>query len=183
MHPDAAQLHGMGLNLWLPLNSTSPMAKPGDTYQARSSYSSGLVLNVEEFGISNCQAPDFPWNWFRQRIIEMKRLQPYFLGDLYPLTPGIFDPAAWMAYQLLDPDKQGGAVLAFRRVESPMTCASFQLQGLDPAATYQFECADSGQTWLVTGSELMTKGLEVAASTPRLSRLLFYNIELKGMKL
>ena len=177
MQPDAAQLHGMGLNLWLPLNSTSPMAKPGDTYQARSAYSSGLVLNVEEFGISNCQAPDFPWEWFRQRMVEMKRLQPYFLGDFYPLTPGIVDPEAWMAYQLLDPEKQAGAVLAFRRAECPMTCGSFQLQGLEPAATYQFECADSGQTWLVTGTELMTKGLEVTANTPRLSRLLFYNIE------
>jgi len=113
----------------------------------------------------------------------MKRLQPYFLGDFYPLTPGIFDPAAWGAYQLLDPEKQAGAVLAFRRTESPMTSASFQLQGLEPAATYQFECADSGQTWRVTGSELMMKGLEVVASTPRLSRLLFYKTELKGMKL
>ncbi len=179
MQPDAAQLHGMGLNLWLPMNSTSPMAKPGDTYQARSSYSSGLVLNVEEFGISNCQSPDFPWDWFRQRIAEVKRMQPYFLGDYFPLTPIIFDPAAWMAYQLLDPDQQAGVVLAFRRAESPMTCASFQLQGLDPQASYRFECADSGQIWLVMGSELMEKGLEVVAPAPRSSRLLFYTIERK----
>jgi alpha-galactosidase len=174
MNADASQLHGMGLDLWLPLNSTSPMATPGDTYQVRSAYSAGLVLNVEEFGISNCRAPDFPWDWFCQRIAEVKRLQPYFRGDVYPLTPFVIDPSAWMSYQLLDPEKQAGAVMAFRRPESPMISASFQLQGLEPGCAYQFECADSGQTWLVTGSELMTKGLAVEIDTPRSSRLLFY---------
>ena len=175
MKPDAPQLHGMGLNLWLPLNSTSPMATPGDTYQARSSYSTGLVFNVEEFGISNCQALDFPWDWFSQRMAEVKRLQPYFLGDFYPLTPCVTAQDAWMAYQLLDFEKQAGAILAFRRSESPMTCASLQLQGLEPAGIYRFECADSGQVWLATGSDLMTNGLAVTADTPRLSRLLFYS--------
>ena len=133
MKPEASQLHGAGLNLWLPLNATSPMAAPGDTYQARSAYSAGLVLSLEEFGMNDVQARDFPWDWYRQRISEMKRLRPYFLGDFYPLTPCSIDPDAWMAYQLVVPEKQEGAVLAFRRAESPMTTASFQLQGLQEA--------------------------------------------------
>ena len=175
MRPEAAQLHTLGLNLWLPMNSTSPMATPGDTYQARSSYSTGLVFNVEEFGISSCQAPDFPWDWFSARIAEVKRLQPYFYGDFYPLTPFTYTPDAWSAFQVLDPAQQAGAVLAFRRPESGMTRAAFQLQGLDADRTYRFECADSGAAWTATGAELMQAGLPLEAATPRSSRLLFYS--------
>jgi alpha-galactosidase len=171
---DASQVHTAGLQLWLPLNSTSPMAVPGDTYQVRSAYSAGLVLNVEEFGLRDCRQADFPWNWFRQRILEAKRLRPYFYGDYYLLTSCTFDPTAWLAYQLLLPDQQEGAVLAFRRAESPMTAAHFQLHDLDATANYEFECADSGQTWRTTGSELMNRGLAIAAEAPRTSRLLFY---------
>jgi len=167
---DASQVHTAGLQLWLPLNSTSPMAVPGDTYQVRSAYSAGLVLNVEEFGLRDCRQAEFPWDWFRQRIREAKRLRPYFYGDYYLLTPCIFDPAAWLAYQLLLPGKQEGAVLAFRRTESPTAAAQFQLHDLDPARDYEFECADTGQTWRATGAEL----LAIATEAPRTSRLLFY---------
>ena len=121
MNPDASQLHGAGLNLWLPMNAISPTARPGDTYQARSAFSAGLVLNIEEFGLSDCKAPDFPWDWFHKMIGEAKRLRPCFLGDFYPLTPCIVDPAAWLAYQLHVPGEQAGAVVAFRRAESPIS--------------------------------------------------------------
>ena len=176
LNPDASQLHGMGLNLWLPLNAISPMAKPGDTYQARSAYSAGLVLNVEEFGMGSCTAPDFPWDWYKKTIGEAKRLRSLFLGDFYPLTPGIIDPEAWLAYQLLVPGTQEGAVLAFRRAESPMAAATYQLRGLDPAGIYEFDDADSGTTWQATGKKLMAKGLAIFATAPRTSRLLFFKL-------
>ncbi|MFA5203816.1 MAG: alpha-galactosidase [Lentisphaeria bacterium] len=174
LNPDASQLHGAGLNLWLPLNAVSPIARPGDTYQARSAYSAGLVLNVEEFGMGSCLAPDFPWDWFKKTILEAKRLRSLFLGDFYPLTPCVLDPAGWMACQLLLPDAQEGAVLAFRRAESPLTAASFQLRGLRAGSSYEFTDADSGKTWQATGKELMEKGLPVTADAPRTSRLLFF---------
>ncbi|MFH1572053.1 MAG: hypothetical protein ABIL09_28945, partial [Gemmatimonadota bacterium] len=174
MNPDASQVHTAGLSLWLPLNSTSPFTRPGDTYQVRSAFSSGLVLNLEEFGLSNCRAPDFPWDWYRRMILEARRLRPCFLGDFYPLTPGGFDPAAWLAYQLLVPGTQEGAVLTFRRPESPMAGATYQLRGLQTAGQYELEDADSGRTWQAAGRDLMTAGLAIAIDTPRASRLLFY---------
>jgi alpha-galactosidase len=173
---DAAQVHSAGLHLWLPLNSTSPMAEPGDTYQVRSAYSAGLVLNVEEFGLRDCTHPDFPWDWFRKRIAEAKRLRRYFYGDYYPLTPCINHPDAWMACQLLLPAEQQGAVLAFRRAQCLMASAAFQFHGLDAAGTYAFEDADSGEVWHTTGNELMTRGLTISIDTPRASRLLFYGL-------
>ncbi len=173
---EASQVHTAGLHLWLPLNSTSPVAKSGDTYQARSAYSSGLVLSLNEFGLSSTKAPGFDWDWYRQRLAEARRLRPYFLGDFHPLTPCAFDLNSWLAYQLILPGKQEGAILAFRRPESPMTATCFQLRGLDAAATYVFEDADSGETSQAGGRELMDKGLTLAIDTPRTSRLLFYNL-------
>jgi alpha-galactosidase len=174
MNPDGSQLHGLGLSLWLPLHATSPMARSGDTYQARSAYAAGLVLNVEEFGLRDCQALDFDWDWFRERIAEARRLRPYFYGDIYPLTPCIFDPKAWLAYQLHAPEEKAGAVVAFRRAESFVTAVTFQLRGLDPSGQYEFEDADSGETRYASGNDLMTRGLVVTIGTCRSSRLLFY---------
>ena len=108
-------------------------------------------------------------------IGEAKRLRPYFLGDFYPLTPCVIDPEAWLVYQLLVPGRQEGAVVAFRRAESPMAAASFQLHGLHEMDTYTFEDADNGQRWQTPGRELMTTGLAIQADAPRSSRLLFYN--------
>ncbi len=171
---EASQLHGIGLNLWLPLNSIRPLAKPGDTYHCRSGYSSGIVLAVKKLGLSDCTQPDFPWEWYRRRLAEMKRLQPLFLGDFYPLTPGIFDPTAWLAYQLFLPAEQEGAVVAFRRPESPVTAIIVLLEGLDPSGMYVFECADSGKTWQASGRELTSSGVTVAMDAPRGSRLFFF---------
>lgn len=167
---EASQVHTAGLQLWLPLNSTSPMAQPGDTYMVRSAYSAGLILSVQEFGLRAMNAPDFPWDWFRQRLGEARRLRPYFRGDYYPLTPVAFNAEAWLAYQLLLPDTQEGAVLAFRRPQSPLVSAAFQLQGLNPQATYEFTDADTGRCSILTGKDALT----IATDAPRTSRLLFY---------
>lgn len=159
---------------WLPLNSIRPMARPGDTYHARSAYSSGLVMNLERYSLWDFRQPGFPWNWIRQRLVEARRLRPYFCGDFYPLTPCVFDLDSWMAYQLLLPEKQEGAVLAFRRPASSMTAGCFRLYGLDAEAAYAFEDADDGRTWRTSGRELMEKGLALSMDIPRSSRLLFF---------
>jgi len=173
---EASQVHTAGLQLWLPLNSTSPVATPGDTYQARSAYSAGLILSLNEFGLSDVKSPDFDHEWFRNRLSEVQRLRPYFQGDFYLLTPCVFDQNSWLVYQLILPDKQEGAILAFRRPESPITSSCFQLRSLDAARTYTFEDADGGQDLKAGGQELMEQGLVLSIATPRASRLLFYNL-------
>ena len=77
-------------------------------------------------------------------------------------------------------EETGGRGDGVRRAESPMTSASFQLRGLDAAASYAFECADGGETWTPAGSELMTKGLPISADIPRSSRLVFCRRADKG---
>jgi len=173
---EASQVHTAGLQLWLPLNSTSPVAKPGDTYQVRSAYSAGLILSLNEFGVSDLKAPDFDGEWFRRRLSEFRRLRPYFQGDFYLLTPCVFDLDSWLVYQLILPEKQEGALLAFRRPESPMAAGRFQLRGLEASGTYGFEDADGGKLLQGRGQELMEHGLALAIDNPRSSRLLFYSL-------
>jgi alpha-galactosidase len=173
---DASQLHGMGLNLWLPMNSTSPMAKPGDTYQVRSAYSSGIVLSIDEFGLKNSSSCEDSWDWLRQRLNEAKRLRPYFLGDYYPLTPINIEPNSWAVYQLHLSEKQEGVVIAFRRPECCMASAAFQLYGLSESETYEIEDVDSRELIKKTGNDLMTNGLQITTDMPRTSRIMFYHV-------
>jgi hypothetical protein len=100
-------------------------------------------------------------------------LRPLFAGDFYPLTPGSADPTAWLAYQLLVPETGEGAVVAFRRSESPVASASFQLRDL-PDGVYELEDADEGGSWEMTGEELRTRGLPLSMPEPRSSRIVFY---------
>jgi alpha-galactosidase len=52
------------------------------------------------------------------------------------------------------PDLGEGLLLAFRRKDAPFVSADFRLQGLDPAAEYELQDADTGRTWKQTGQEL-----------------------------
>lgn len=176
MNPDAAQAHTIGLANWLPSNAISPFAKNGDTYQVRSSFSAGLVFNIDEFGINLAQRTEDQWIWFRKMINEAKLVRPYYYGDFYPLTPCITNSATWLAYQLQLPKNDEGVVLAFRRSDSCMTSTSFQLYDLCQDAAYEFEDADTGEKWLAQGALLTKTGLSISIDTPRSSRLIFYRV-------
>ncbi len=160
----------------MPLNCTSSAAKPGDTYQVRSAYSAGLVFSLNEFGINDYSSPDINWEWYRSRIDEARRLRLYFNGDFYPLTPNVFNLDAWLVYQLILPEEQKGALLAFRRPMSGMTSGCFCLNGLNSAETYEFEDADSGKIKKMKGKDLLTQGFPLSINTPRTSQLFFFSL-------
>jgi len=177
INPDASQVHTAGLAQWIPANSTSPFANPGDTYQVRSAYSAGIVFSIGEFNLRDFQHPDYPWDWHRRMLEEAARLRPYFYADIYLLTPGSTDPEVWNACQLHRPADNTGAILAFRHSESPQTAASYRLQGLRPDHNHTFTDVDSGTTCRLTGRQLLQTGLPLTIATPRTSRLLFYQAD------
>ena len=72
------------------------------------------------------------------------------------------------------PDLAEGMILAFRRKEAPFISAAFRLQGLDPAAEYELQDADTGKTWKQTGKELGERGVRVEMEQAPESRLVFY---------
>ncbi|MCC7492667.1 MAG: alpha-galactosidase [Fimbriimonadaceae bacterium] len=170
LNPDALQLHTAGLSRWLPLHATSPGAAPGDTYQFRSALAAGMVVTPGEFGTQAVSLDNtYPWDWLRARLAEYHRLRPFWYGDFYPLLSSSLAPDTWLAWQLHRRDLRAGAVLAFRRAESPLTTALLPLQGVDLALTWQLDDPDGP-----AAAELTAAGLQLHLPAPRTSRLVFY---------
>jgi alpha-galactosidase len=70
-----------------------------------------------------------------------------------------------MAWQFHQPEKNQGAVQAFRRTKSKEKSMRLKLQGLEPAAEYAVEDLDTHKTQQLRGAELMGPGLEVRISS------------------
>jgi alpha-galactosidase len=164
--PVAKQCHTYGLSFWVPLNGTGAVNPARDSqYALRSSVSSTLAFGL--FGNGDApQAgsppPDFPFARAKEALTECRRLQRYYLGDYYPLTPYSKALDLWLAWQFDLPEKGEGMVQAFRREESIYESARFKLRGVDPTHHYRITNLDSGQTQRVSGHDLVSKGLPVA---------------------
>ena len=169
--PIGPQTHTFGLSHWLPCSAAGTY-RPGDTYNFRSFFSTGMACPVC-VGHEPMDAR-FPWRWYRRMIANLRRAIPCYLGDLYPLTPCTTSPRDWLAYQMHRPDLDTGMILAFRREEAEFVAADFRLRGLSEKKTYLIEDADTGKSRKMSAEELSTRGLHVATQGPRESRLIFY---------
>jgi len=170
--PIASQVGTYGLSHWLPLVGGAPPVRPGDTYNFRSAWSGGLpfgFFHTAGYGTApTAPIPDYPIEWHRQMMEQYRRARQYYTGDFYPLTDCTLSTRDWLAYQMDRPDFGGGIVMAFRRKDSPFTTAEFQLQGLDAAAEYEIENADTGERTMSRGA------VTVTMKTAPASTLLFY---------
>ncbi len=108
----------------------------------------------------------------QRMIAEFRQVQPFLLGDYYPLTPYSLEETAWIAWQFHEPELGGGIVQAFRREECAAETCVLQLQGLDPTAEYTVENLDDGAFERRTGQQLASEGLRIAV-TPRPGAALF----------
>ncbi len=165
--PEAAQCQTLGLGRYLLWNGTG--INSADPYIFRSNLAAGLVLS---WGDPNLAPPHD--DALRTRIQEYKLLRPLFFGDFYPLTSHSTASDTWCAYQLDRNDLNLGAVLAFRRKESPFSNGRFKLQGLVPRVVYEITDYDTKTSTTLTGEELMNKGLPVMISDCPGSALFMY---------
>lgn len=172
LRTEATQSHGFGLAHWIPANSTSPYVTDVDDYKCRSALSSGAVLTFETFGAGEKSANAD--EWLKTRVAEAKRCRPYFYGDFYPLTEGNRVDDAWLAYSMFLPQEDKGIVVAFRRPKSPISALTVDLQPIDPAKTYEFEDADSGEKWILDGKTVRENGFIIKTTAPRQSKLIYY---------
>ena len=164
--PVAKQCHTYGLSFWVPLNGTGAVNPARDSqYALRSSLSSTLAFGL--FGNGDAPqagspSPDFPFARAKEALGECRRLQRYFLGDYYPITPYSKARDLWLAWQFDLREKDEGMVQAFRREESVYESARFKLRGVDPGHQYLLTNLDSRQTQKVSGNDLLSNGLLVA---------------------
>ncbi|MDP7398840.1 MAG: alpha-galactosidase, partial [Lentisphaeria bacterium] len=171
--PEAAQSHTMGINLYYPCSGTGIFAdlETVDRYYLRSCLAAAMQLCWDVYAddfdaVAACSFSD-----------EFKLLRPLFYGDFYPLTVDNCsrNSDVWCAYQLYREDLNRGAVVAFRRENSPYPGAQLKLHGLDAAATYECNDIDTDVKTAVTGRELMEEGLEIAMPQAPDSRILVFS--------
>ena len=106
--------------------------------------------------VGNFIPADFPFDWMRTMVAQLKLVRPYYYGDYYPLLPCsansdcATDPSKersaafeWAAWQFNRPEQGDGMVQAFRRDESKEPTKNLPLRGLDPAATYEVTDLDA----------------------------------------
>jgi alpha-galactosidase len=171
--PIGSQVQGMGLAHWLPLSGTGTNTHPGDTYSVRSALAAGITFQVTELFKGDIGS-DYPFDWLRRMLAEHRRFRPLCHGDYYPLANTTPSTDHWAAYQFHRPDLGQGCVVAFRRPGCRYSSADLPLRGLDPAAEYELEDADTGRRWRQTGADLMDQGLAITIDEQRGSSLIFY---------
>ena len=174
LQTEATQAHTYGISHWLPANTISPFITGPDTYQGRSALSSGAVLSIEEVGNRPLPVSDDEWEWLRERILEAKRIRPFFFGDYYPLMSGGHQLDTWLAWHFYLPEKKEGVLIAFRRPKSNVVSATFDLLTIRPDADYEFEDIDRGEKTILSGKEIRAEGYQLQTGSPRESRVIFY---------
>ena len=133
----------------------------------RSAYSGGIACT---FDLLN---PDFDVTGVARVLDELKRIQPYWMGDFYPLTTPTNDEDCWAAWQLSLNDS--GVICAFRRDVCPQETFEVHAQAIDASVEYDVSISDEDlniEKKTLLGRELIS--LVVRADQPRSSLLIEY---------
>jgi alpha-galactosidase len=163
--PVSQQGHTFGASFWLPHHGTGTIVgpsalfkelKPGEVnaYMFRSHMCPTVIACWD------VRRADLDYAELRRLSGQLRRVQPFYYGDYFPLTAHSMAQNVWMAWQFDRADLGGGAVQAFRRADSPTASARFKLNGLLPRAQYEVENLDGGKS-VHTGRELMESGLDI----------------------
>jgi alpha-galactosidase len=190
--PIGAQISTEGLAYWRPHFGTLLQVRPGDTYHFRSGMAPGLafaLFNVAGYPnqVGNFIAADFPYDWMRTMVAQLKLARPYYYCDYYPLLPCsqnsdcTTDPTKersaafeWAASQFNRPDQGDGMVQAFRRDKNGEPSKNLLLRGLDPSARYEVTDLDAQMPTRISGKELMRQGLRVEIKEERGAAIIIY---------
>jgi len=194
--PIGNQVSTEGLAYWRPHFGTILQIHPRDNYHFRSGSSPGLAFAL--FNVSGTRdqvgtfvPPNFPFDWLRTEIANLKRLRPYYYGDYYPLLPCSSNVSCtaeanqelsaafeWAAWQFNRPEEGDGMVQAFRRTKNEDAKKTFSLRGLDAAANYEIFDLDRGVLGTKSGSDLMQQGLRVEiGEKPGVSVILYRKVK------
>jgi alpha-galactosidase len=190
--PVGAQVSTEGLAYWRPHFGTLLQVRPRDTYHFRSGMAPGLafaLFNVSGYPnqVGNFIPADFPYEWMRNMVAQLKLVRPYYYGDYYPLLPCsensdcATDPSKersaafeWAAWQFNRPEQGDGMLQIFRRDESDVTAEDLRLRGLDPSANYEITDLDTKLPRTISGRDLMQQGLHVEIKEKREAAIVIY---------
>jgi alpha-galactosidase len=114
------------------------------------------------FATLDIQRDDYDFALARQMIAIWRQAAPLMLhGDYYALTPFHTAAGGWVAHQFHRGSGGQGLLQAIRLPGSPREKLVAYPKGLDPAATYAFEEAETGETRQLDGETAMRDGLAI----------------------
>ncbi len=148
----ANQNHTYGISSWFAFTGTGCGAY--DLYTVRSYYQPC-------FGTGNDMSKPENLALVQRAYREFKQVFESLYGDYYPLTGYSLDDGVWIAWQFDNPELGTGAIQAFRREKNEEGSRVFRLRGLDPKAKYEVQSLDGLPTQVLSGADLMEKGLPV----------------------
>ena len=175
---EVAQIHNSGISWWIPYSGTGMGGITGDTYRARSCYSSGMVCSCWGYAYQEFDESSEHVEWVKGMISEFKRARPYFSCDYYPLSAPPLDMSNWSIQCFDRPENNDGMILAFRRPDSPQNSANIELSWIanqDENASYTFENANTGEKKTYTVKEIKDNGYTIGLPEKRSSVLFFYS--------
>ncbi len=190
--PIGAQVSTEGLAYWRPHFGTIMQIRARDTYHFRSGMAPGLgfaLFNGAGYPnqVGKFIPADFPYDWLRNMVAQLKLVRPYYYGDYYPLLPCsensdcATDPSKersaafeWAAWQFNRPEQGDGMVQAFRREEDDESSKDLPLRGLDPEATYEVKDLDAATPTTISGKDLMQRGVRVEIKNKRGAAIIIY---------
>ena len=168
---ESHQLQVSELSKWVPLHSAGLFGAPmpvGEDYPVLSMC--GNPLQMSYFADQMARDPE----WFRRIGRAVLAMRPFFMQDLYHLTPHVWDRRAFHALQCMSYDRKAGLVLAFRRPETPGERLTVELRHIDRDAVYEVTPYD-GEAKKVSGAELARLTLDFPAA-PGVKLLFFRKI-------
>jgi alpha-galactosidase len=152
--PSHQQNHTYGISFWMPFHGTGYLTV--DKYLARS-----VMTPIHGIG-PDFRRKDVDYELLRKLYREAQQVQPYLLGDYYPLTPYCRGTDAWVAWQFDRPEHGDGLVQAFRRQQCADRERRFKLRGLDAKARYRVTNLDEPEAAKeYTGAQLAEEGIPV----------------------
>lgn len=170
---EITQAHNNAVSSLLPFSGTGINGGMTDDYDIRSGYVCAFMPHAWFYTVDEPVVPGQKLDNAKKMIAEYKALRDYFTRDFYPLTGDGRSLADWCVWQYHDPEKEEGAVIAFRRPEAPMCAGSFSLRGLTEGS-YEFTDMDGGAVVILTSAVLTETGLPIEILSRRGSKAIRY---------
>ncbi|MBR3869727.1 MAG: alpha-galactosidase [Clostridia bacterium] len=157
---DATQSHTYGISFWLPITGSAQYMM--NEYSARSDIMPLMLMDF--YAHTN---PDFGFYHEQRELMA---------GNYYPLDFGSYDKNKMHAMQFSSDDGLSGTALVYKRANVMKTEYTVKLNGLVTSATYDVYDIDSPENvYILTGEELMNKGITLTLPDGEKAIILMYN--------
>ncbi len=153
LEPVGQQGHTWGIAQWIPYFGTG-------------------VNQFDAYGFRSCMCPHLnacydvrnknqDFAAIRKYVKQWREISANYYGDFYPLTPHSLGSDMWIGWQFHRPEAGEGMVQMFCRAGTIYDSGLCKLKGLEPEASYIITDYDTEAATVISGRELMEKGLRI----------------------